>query len=212
LLYDLADGNATLLMERIAPACALREGEPMPEAQLEILGRLAVELHDADISVPGDVPTFRDSSFRKEWIHDLQRLGLDAEVEELEGLLGGLHGLALLHNDLHTRNVIRGEEKQGYGGDEKKWYAIDPKPCLGDPHLDHFALLALTHTITETFIPSAHVLEDWVRRYAQAAQLDEAILAALVRLRALALTGWLRRHQGNENWLRYLDLLIKALD
>ena len=199
-LLGVADDGYTSFLERVFPGALLHDDVDDIEERLEILGNLALQLRSCVTELP-HVPLFHDSEMLKEWAQALTDAGLEDDLAELDALAVAPGPQMLIHGDLHGKNVL----SRGRG-----WCVIDPKPCIGDPHLEHFAPLYLG-------IEPPHgaagrsLIESWVIRYAQAAQLDETRLAATVRLRATALAAWSRANEPESDWCLYLEHVAAAL-
>jgi hypothetical protein len=163
-VLDDRDGGFTLLLERLRPGAMLVEEDlPVHEA-LAVLGGIARTLSAAG---PGDgFPALADSPMAAAW-----RDALDGDPR-LEELLAEPPS-AVVHLDLHVLNVLR----RG-----KQRVAIDPKPHLGDPHAECFALLERAGLINATPKSASAA----VRAYAGAAGLDAERVAAWTAVRARA--------------------------
>jgi len=199
-VLGVADGGYTSFLERVFPGTLLHDEVSAIEERLEILGDLALQLRSCVDALP-DVPSFHDSEMFEEWARALADAGLEDELAELESLARDETPQVLIHGDLHGKNVLT----SGRG-----WCVIDPKPCIGDPHFEHFAPLYLGIEPPRG-AAGLSLVTRWVERYAQAAQLDETRLAAIVRLRATALTAWSKANEPESDWFLYLEHVAEAL-
>lgn len=173
------DDGQTLLLMRVTPGTALTAQGWEVEAQLQVLGRLALELHTVEANL-GIFPSLAESEYARSW-----RRGLAAHPQALARLEQLLHTTkpTLLHNDLHTGNVL---------WDGERWLAIDPKAVVGDAHADSWALLEFASRLSANRERACSQARSWARVYAQAAALDEQRLRAWASTRALAEAhgGW----------------------
>jgi hypothetical protein len=106
---DVRDGGLTFVMERVVPGTTA--DDLRFEERLEILGALAVRLHELG---PMDAPRL-DGAYSAGW-----------------GALPAGGDEVLLHADLHGGNALR----SGAG-----WRVIDPHAVVGDRHADVWALI-----------------------------------------------------------------------
>jgi streptomycin 6-kinase len=145
LLWSAPDGHALLLCA-IVPGTAV---SPRDEAgDVDRAAALLHRLHLAAAEAPAAIPDARTEldwrfaraaallggpSHARPWI-SRERLG-QAHADAL-ALHAGCEDRRLLHGDFLDKNLLL----DGAG----EWWAIDPRPCLGDPCLDG-AFWALAH-------------------------------------------------------------------
>ena len=127
-LLDYDSDRWALLMERCEPGTLLAETNA--ETALDVLVGLLPRLWR---NVDGDFHSLADEAAW--WIRDLpgewERAGrpfeqklLDQVIDTLETLSGSRGEQVLLHQDLHTDNVLAAQREP--------WLVIDPKPLVGE--------------------------------------------------------------------------------
>jgi len=127
-LLDCDEAGGALLLERLDSAVSLLSLEPCAATTVlaELLRRLAVPAPDGLRSMAANA-----ARWRHELPAESARLGdsvprrlLDAAVATC-AMLGPTAGTAMVNEDLHYANVLRGEREP--------WLVIDPKVLAGDP-------------------------------------------------------------------------------
>jgi streptomycin 6-kinase len=185
-----ADGGATLLLERVIPGLALGEVISDPLERTRVIGKLAGALH---LMTPvAGLPRLRELVLVQRWQEALQDHSLALQM--LDGLLRSGEE-RMLHLDLHSHNVLQHGER---------WVAIDPTPCLGDPHADIHGLLhcaPLDGKLVD-LAQARQLAEHW----AEAAHLDP--LRACQWLGVIMLAGALREPTSNPERLGCAESLI----
>jgi streptomycin 6-kinase len=126
LSYD--EERWALLMERCEPGTLLAHADP--EAALDILVGLLPRLWkrvDAHFHLLTDETAIWLEEIPREWERTgrpCERRVVDEAVELLRALSATQGELVLLHQDLHTDNVLAARREP--------WLVIDPKPLLGE--------------------------------------------------------------------------------
>ncbi|HEY2162279.1 MAG TPA: aminoglycoside phosphotransferase family protein [Solirubrobacteraceae bacterium] len=183
LLYASDDGRV-LLLDAICPGVAVRAGGD-DEADARRAGALITTLHRIPASrIPAAVPDAgRELRWRFRRSHQLldgsspaRGLVGHSELDAAYATALRLHaerprGL-LCHGDLVNKNILL--DAPG------RWWAIDPRPCVGDPCMDA-GLWALTHR------PGQHVRRR-CELVARAAALDPDRIWAWARVFAVTET------------------------
>ena len=128
LLFDYDDSRRALLMERCEPGTFLAHAEPEDALTVvvQLLSRLLKQTDAAFHSLADEVECWIDDLPR-----DWERTGRPFARALLDETIGLLRDLAasqgeqvLLHQDLHTDNVLAAEREP--------WLVIDPKPLVGE--------------------------------------------------------------------------------
>jgi streptomycin 6-kinase len=147
LLYATEDGSV-LLLDAICPGVAVRPGDD-DSADARRAGDLLLALHR---NIPGGIPAaVPDAGHELCWRFDrahqqldgpsharglISHRDLDAAYETALSLHEQCPGKMMCHGDLMNKNILL--DRQG------DWWAIDPRPCVGDPCLDA-GFWSLTH-------------------------------------------------------------------
>ncbi len=162
-LYDRRDDGFTLLLERLLPGRRLEAvGLDVVECLSE-MGRLAARLHSAgpppaEWALPGPAPDPTACA------HPVVRAALDRL-----GNADPRGNEALLHGDLHARNVLL------HG---TSWRVIDPHGQRGDRHAEVWPLLEASAAFPAERDGDGRLAWTWVEAYAGAAELDAERVAA----------------------------------
>jgi len=178
-LHDRRDGGFTLLLERLIPGQGLEAIGLGVVDGLSEMGRLAARLHAAgppppEWGLPGPAPGPAVSA------HPVARPALDRL-----GDADPCCNEALLHGDLHARNVLlRGTS----------WRVIDPHGQRGDRHAEVWPLLEASAAFPAGREGDRRLAWTWVEAYAVAAEMDAERVAAWTSL--LARAGVRVRRQG----------------
>jgi streptomycin 6-kinase len=180
-LLDRRDDGFTLLMERLQPGQPLDEAGLSVEARLAELGRLTARLHQAG---PPPRSFMHVSEFEPAW-----QLPPDSGEE------------VLAHLDLHGGNALR-------AGDG--WKVIDPKGVRADRHADVWALIdpLMLEFLPESPAEVRATAERWLRRYAEAAEMDLAKAREWTWIRADAEA---REEHSDAAWAAALRRMADAL-
>jgi streptomycin 6-kinase len=201
-VYEVAEDGYAVLLERIQPGTQLLEHIVRVDEQMETLGALAAQLHSHVVGVPA-VPIYEEGERYREITETFLEEGMDEERRRFLEMIAEAKTTTLLHSDLHPKNVLF---------HHRGWCVIDPKPYIGDPHLDNFALLyAPGYALPENASQARRAAESMVARYAGAAGLEETRLVELTRLHALSILAWARDRPSEREWCRYLSRLVAAL-
>ena len=173
-IHGLLHNGLTILMEKIEDS---RVADLLPPPnQVTLLARAARSI--SQIECPREPTAFAhiSQSHRKdEWVEILQERSPEL-LETLHRLIEPAPTDRLLHQDLHSRNILIRDD--GY-------WIIDPKPLIGDPHGEVFGLLtnrslaALEANPTET-----------IGQYARVAGLDPKRLSQWLAIRSLTTANW----------------------
>ncbi len=214
LLHERDDERFAMLLERVQ-ASTLAEVEDGDEV-VTVAGRINRRLA---IPAPPGLPRLRDQAdaweeqLRKdarELTHALSHGVVDAAVATVREL-GRAQPDALVHGDLHARNILR--------ADREPWLAVDPKGYAGDPAHDGGTLLK-SRALT---LLEADDLRKAVRRvldvFAQAAELDRERVLRWAQFHAVQAAFWGRRHgfriaRSGSRWNRltaFVDRLAALL-
>ena len=127
-LLDYDEGRWAMLLERCEPGTLLAHADP--DTALDVLVSLLPRLWKR---VEGAFHTLADEA--EWWVEEMpdewERAGRPIERGLLDDVMGTLRGLSasqgeqvLLHQDLHTDNVLAAEREP--------WLVIDPKPLVGE--------------------------------------------------------------------------------
>jgi streptomycin 6-kinase len=126
LRYD--EERWALLMERCEPGTLLAHAEP--DVALDVLVGLLPRLWKR-VEAPFHLLADEAAAWLEEIPAEWERTGrpcdrriVDAALELLQSLSASQGELVLLHQDLHTDNVLAAEREP--------WLVIDPKPLLGE--------------------------------------------------------------------------------
>ena len=170
-LYDRRDDGFTVLLERLMPGLRLEAVGLGVVGCLSQMGRLAARLHSAgpppaEWDLPGSTPG-PTASAHPVVRAALDRLG-DADPTSHE---------ALLHGDLHARNVLL------HG---TAWRVIDPHGQRGDRHAEVWPLLEASTAFPAEREGDGRLAWTWVEAYAGAAEMDAERVAAWASLLARA--------------------------
>ena len=126
LRYD--EERWALLMERCEPGTLLAHAEP--NTALDVLVGLLPRLWkrvDASFHLLADEAALWLEEIPREWERTgrpCERRIVDAALELLQALSASQAELVLVHQDLHTDNVLAAQREP--------WLVIDPKPLLGE--------------------------------------------------------------------------------
>jgi streptomycin 6-kinase len=126
LAYD--DSRRAMLLERCEPGTLLAQADP--DTALDVLVRLLPRLWKpagAPFHLLADEVDVWLDEIPREWERTgrpCSRALVDETLELLRALSGSQGELVLLHQDLHTDNVLAAEREP--------WLVIDPKPLLGE--------------------------------------------------------------------------------
>ena len=200
-LHDRRDDGFTLLIERLVPGDLLEAAGLGVDDTLSELGRLAARLHGAGPppagwDLPGPAPGVAAMSAHPMLRDALDRLR-DVEPPGHE---------ALLHGDLHARNVLR-------HGDS--WKVIDPHGQRGDRHAEVQPLLEASVAFPAAPVSDRELAWRWAKAYAGAGDMDPERVAAWTALvaRAQACAYDARTHCEQEEmaWAAGLHRLANAL-
>lgn len=147
LLYATEDGSV-LLLDAIRPGIAVRPGDD-DRADAGRAGQLLLSLHR---KIPGGIPAAvpgagHELRWRFERAHDqldgashgrglVSHRDLDVAYKTALALHEQCPSKTMCHGDLTNKNILL--DRQG------SWWAIDPRPCVGDPCLDA-AFWTVTH-------------------------------------------------------------------
>lgn len=188
-LLETRDRGLTMLMERLEPGTPLLQDAGSVDAELRVIGSLAVRLHAAPAP---DVPPLAGSALMQEWAEALPDA---ADREELAEL--ARPGDVVIHSDLHANNVMRhGQE----------WRVIDPKPFRAAREAEVWGLLDGTGLERDG---ARAEIRRRLEIYCEAAALDPALTLRWARLRARAGVGLA---SPGSTWQRQLQAVADALD
>jgi streptomycin 6-kinase len=208
LLYERDDERFAMLLERAGPSrlADLQDGDEIAEAA----GRLSRRL-----SIPGPAgwPRLREQADgweeqiragAAEFPQALPRSVVDAALAIVDEL--GRHQPELVvHGDLHSRNILRGERED--------WLAIDPKGWVGDPAYDGSMFFrARARALMETDDLVKALLRE-LEVYADAAEADAERVRRWARLQlVLGAYGGRRRGFGFARGGPMLERTMKFVD
>jgi streptomycin 6-kinase len=178
-LLDQRDDGFTVLLERLQPGYPLEDAGIGLEDRLTEIGRLVARLHTAG---PPPSSFIHVGEFEPSW-------EIPAGNEEV-----------LTHLDLHAGNALRTHDG---------WKAIDPKGVRADRHADVWALI---DPLTLEGFPRDRAQAEatavrWLKRYAEAAEMDLDRAREWTRIRA----GAEARVVNDPDWAAALSRMADAL-
>lgn len=183
-LVDVEPQDWALLMAAVRPGTAMAAGL-WPAAQaLRAGARVLAQLHAVPIVEPHP---FENLAQTVAWWRDLVArrsveqtwAPVDHELvstwhEVLDQLMGAPSRKVLLHGDANPGNLLAAED-----GHRVQWFAIDPKPVVGDPAFDPWPLLEqVDPNPFESADPAGELLE------------RTALVAGVIDVPAWRVAGW----------------------
>ncbi|MFJ6850408.1 aminoglycoside phosphotransferase family protein [Streptomyces sp. NPDC091271] len=190
LLHERDDERFAMLLER-AQASTLAEVEDAEEV-VTVAGRIS---HRLAVPAPAGLPRLREQADTweeqmrtdaDELTHALSPYAVDAALATIREL-GRIQPDALIHGDLHARNILR--------ADRGPWLAVDPKGYAGDPAYDGGTLLksrALTLLGRDDL---RRALQRTLDVFTEAAELDRERTRRWAQFHAVQAAFWARRHR-----------------
>lgn len=189
LLHERDDERFAMLLERVRSStlAQVADGDEVAAVAGRLNRRLAVP-------APPGLPRLSEQAgawearFRedaRELPHAMPPRVLDAAVATVREL-GPDQPDALVHGDLHARNILR--------ADREPWLAVDPKGYAGDPAYDAGTLLksrALTLLAADDLRGAADRVLDV---FSEAAELDRERVRRWAQFHAVEAAFWGRRH------------------